>query len=122
MCCVQHSARRQHDQPAIDAANSYMLTGSVLRMYCFACRIWYVVTLELHALPDSILTNPAVDFHGMLSLPTDPGLVTFRIVRMVTHPVIGSISNMLFNFNSSSQGYIESFPQLQVLSRIVAQG
>lgn len=37
---------------------------------------------------------------------------------MVTHPVIGSISNMLFNFNSSSQGYIESFPQLQVLSDI----
>lgn len=37
---------------------------------------------------------------------------------MVTHPVIGSISNMLFNFNSSSQGYIESFPQLQVPSGI----
>ena len=33
---------------------------------------------------------------------------------MVTHPVIGSISNMLFNFNSSSQGYIERFPQLEV--------
>ena len=37
---------------------------------------------------------------------------------MVAHPVIGSISNMLFNFNSSSQGYIESFPQLQVPSGI----
>jgi len=37
-----------------------------------------------------------------------------RIVRMVTHPVIGAISNMLWSFNSSSQGYIESVPQLQV--------
>ena len=33
---------------------------------------------------------------------------------MVTHPVIGAISNMLWSFNSSSQGYIESIPQLQV--------
>ncbi len=33
---------------------------------------------------------------------------------MVTHPVIGAISNMLWSFNSSSQGYIESVPQLQV--------
>ena len=38
---------------------------------------------------------------------------------MVTHPVIGAISNMLWSFNSSSQGYIESIPQLQVLSHTV---
>ena len=38
---------------------------------------------------------------------------------MVTHPVIGAISNMLWSFNSSSQGYIESIPQLQVLSHTI---
>ena len=40
---------------------------------------------------------------------------------MVTHPVIGSISNTLFNFNSSSQGYIERFPQLEVPSAVLMQ-
>ncbi|DBA72591.1 TPA: hypothetical protein ACH3X2_010343 [Trebouxia sp. C0005] len=48
----------------------------------------------------------------VLALPTVQ-LNARRIVRMVTHPVIGAISNMLWSFNSSSQGYIESVPQLQ---------
>ena len=33
---------------------------------------------------------------------------------MVKHPVVGAISNMLWSFNSSSQGYIEYFPHLEV--------
>ena len=34
-----------------------------------------------------------------------------RICRMVSSPVLGSISSMLFSFNSRSQSYLENFPQ-----------
>lgn len=38
-------------------------------------------------------------------------LVACRICRMVSSPVLGSISSMLFSFNSRSQSYLENFPQ-----------
>ena len=33
---------------------------------------------------------------------------------MVKQPVVGAISQMLWSFNSRSQGYIECFPVLEV--------
>ena len=33
---------------------------------------------------------------------------------MVKQPVVGAISQMLWSFNSRSQGYLESFPMLEV--------
>ncbi|KAK9810370.1 hypothetical protein WJX72_009592 [[Myrmecia] bisecta] len=47
----------------------------------------------------------------ILGLPTAQ-LNARRIARMVVHPVVGSISMMLWSFNSKSQAYLESAPGL----------
>ena len=37
-----------------------------------------------------------------------------RLARLVRHPVVGSISQLLWSFNSASQGYLQPVPQLEV--------
>ncbi len=37
---------------------------------------------------------------------------------MVKQPVVGAISQMLWSFNSRSQGYLEYFPMLEVCLRV----
>ena len=37
---------------------------------------------------------------------------------MVKQPVVGAISQMLWSFNSRSQGYLERFPMLEVCRHV----
>lgn len=37
-----------------------------------------------------------------------------RLARLVRHPVVGAIGQMLWSFNSPSQGYLQPVPQLEV--------
>ena len=48
-------------------------------------------------------TCPMCDEAGQPVLPC-------RICRMIESPVVGTISSMLFSFNSRSQSYLENFP------------
>ena len=41
-----------------------------------------------------------------------------RLARLVRHPVVGAISQMLWSFNSASQGYLQPVPQLEVGSTL----
>ena len=38
-----------------------------------------------------------------------------RCARLVRHPVVGSIGQMLWSFNSASQGYMQPAPWFEVL-------
>ena len=42
-----------------------------------------------------------------------------RCARLVRHPVVGAVGQMLWSFNSASQGYLQPVPQLEV--RIFAE-
>eukprot|EP00891_Asterochloris_glomerata_P004631 jgi/Astpho2/4631/Aster-x0209 len=48
----------------------------------------------------------------VLALPSGQ-LNARRMARMVKQPVVGAISQMLWSFNSRSQGYLEYFPMLE---------